>query len=275
MAPVTQPTGINLSQLFLEVTYSIKIARKHSIGISGIEAYQMFEAEGLQAFGQMSMNSEKLTNNDVNNSVGYGAKIGYLGKLTDKLSLGVEYQSKIFMSEFENYSGLFAEQGDFDIPSNWTVGLAYKYSKKLTLAFDVKQIRYTDVKAVSNPLTDPTIVPLGSDNGPGFAWQNLMIFKLGGQYIANKEWIYRAGYSYGLKNIPENQLLFNILAPGVSQNHIAAGFTRILSTKKNALDLSLMYSPANSLSGPNSIWILRQTIEIKMSQFELELGYSF
>ncbi|HEY3369531.1 MAG TPA: outer membrane protein transport protein [Prolixibacteraceae bacterium] len=272
MAPVTSPTGINLSQLFSEISYSVKIAKNHSIGISAIGAFQMFEAEGLQAFMGMTLSPDKLTNNGLDNSFGFGGKIGYLGKLTDHLSLGLKYQSKIFMSEFKEYAGLFAQQGDFDIPSNWTVGLAYQFSRSFTLAFDVKQIRYTDVKAVSNPLTLDYF--LGEDKGPGFAWQNLMIFKLGMEYASKNDWIWRAGYSYGLQNIPESQLMFNILAPAVSQNHVAVGFTRTLSKKNNALDLSLMYSPENSLSGPNSL-DPSQTIELKMSQFELELGYSF
>ena len=34
--------------------------------------------------------------------------------------LGLSYQTRIFMSEFDKYAGLFAGQGDFDIPSNYT-----------------------------------------------------------------------------------------------------------------------------------------------------------
>lgn len=271
-APVTSPTGINLSQLFSEITYSVKLGENHSLGISAIGAFQMFEANGLEAFMGMTSNPTKLTNNGSDNSFGYGVKIGYLGKLTDKLSLGAKYQSKIFMSEFKEYAGLFAEQGDFDIPSNWTIGLAYEVTKKLTLAFDVKQIRYTDVKSVSNPLL--AVNPLGADNGSGFGWENMMIYKLGIEFTPNRDWVYRAGYSYAMQQIPSSQMMFNILAPGVSQNHVAAGFTRNLGKKGNGINLSLMYSPASSVSGPNNM-DPGQTIELKMSQFELELGYTF
>jgi len=271
-APVTSPTGINLSQLFSEITYSVKLGDNHSLGVSAIGAFQMFEANGLEAFMGMTSNADKLTNNGSDNSFGYGVKIGYLGKLTDKLSLGAKYQSKIFMSEFKEYAGLFAEQGDFDIPSNWTVGLAYEVTKKLTLAFDVKQIRYTDVKSVSNPLS--AVNPLGADNGSGFGWENMMIYKLGMEFTPNRNWVYRAGYSYGMQQIPSSQMMFNILAPGVSQNHVAAGFTRNLSKKGNAINLSMMYSPASSVTGPNNM-DPGQSIELKMSQFELELGYTF
>lgn len=272
-APVTSPTGINLSQLFSEITYSMKLGKNHSIGISAIGAFQMFEAEGLQAFSGMSSAMDKLTNNGVDYGYGYGAKIGYLGKITRELSIGVKYQSEIFMTKFKEYAGLFAEQGAFNIPSNITVGLSYKFSREFTLALDAKQIRYTDVKSVSNPLT--LEAPLGDDSGPGFAWGNQLVFKLGMEYTPYRSfWTYRAGVSYARQQFPDNQLLFNILAPGVSQNHAAAGFTRKLSKRGNGINLSAMYSPAKALSGPNSLYTA-QTIELKMSQFELELGYTF
>ena len=272
-APVTSPTGINLSQLFSEITYSVKLGKNHSFGISAIGAFQMFEANGLQAFMGMSSDPLKLTDNGVDYSYGYGAKIGYLGKITRELSIGVKYQSEIFMTKFKEYAGLFAEQGAFNIPSNITVGLAYQFSREFTLALDAKQIRYTDVKAVSNPLT--LDAPLGDDSGPGFAWGNQLVFKLGMEYTPYRsDWTYRAGVSHAMQQFPENQLMFNILAPGVSQNHVAAGFTRKLSKRGNGVNLSAMYSPATSLSGPNSMYTA-QTIELKMSQFELELGYTF
>ncbi len=271
-APVTSPTGINLSQLFSDITYSLKLGENNSVGISAIIAYQMFEANGLQAFMGMTSNPAKLTNNGTDNSFGYGVKIGYLGKISDKLSLGAKYQSRIYMSEFKEYAGLFAEKGDFDIPSNWTVGLAYKLTNKLTLAFDVKQIMYAKVKSVSNPLSN--VNPLGADNGSGFGWKNMMIYKLGMEYASGNDWVWRAGYSYGTQPIPGSQMMFNILAPGVSQNHVAAGFTRNLNSKVKAVNLSLMYSPANTVAGPNNM-DPAQNIELKMSQFELELGISF
>lgn len=272
---VTSPTGINLSQLFLEITYSVKIVKNHSIGISAIGAYQMFEATGLQAFMGMSSDMAKLTNNGSDNSFGYGVKIGYLGKISDRLNVGVKYQSEIFMTKFKEYAGLFAEQGGFNIPSNITVGLAYKASKELTFALDAKQIRYADVKSVSNPLTNNPLDLLGTDNGSGFGWKNQMIFKLGMEYAPYRsDWVYRAGYSYAMQQIPEDQMMFNVLAPGVSQNHATVGFTRKLSKKGNGINLSLMYSPSSSVSGPNNM-DPAQTIELKMSQFELELGYTF
>ena len=42
------------------------------------------------------------------------------------VTLGATYQTKTKMGKFSQYSGLFAEQGSFDIPSNYGVGAAVK-----------------------------------------------------------------------------------------------------------------------------------------------------
>ena len=55
-----------------------------------------------------------------------GVRVGYLGELTDWLSVGASYQSRINMSKFDEYSGLFAEKGGFDIPQTFTGGVAVK-----------------------------------------------------------------------------------------------------------------------------------------------------
>ena len=38
--------------------------------------------------------------------------------LTDSIGVGLAYQSKIGMSEFDDYADLFAEDGGFDIPAS-------------------------------------------------------------------------------------------------------------------------------------------------------------
>jgi len=77
---------------------------------------------GLAAFSPFSSEPANLTNNEHDGSLGFGARLGYQGQLTDWLTVGLSYQTPIAMSEFDSYAGLFAEQGDFDIPQNLTAG---------------------------------------------------------------------------------------------------------------------------------------------------------
>ncbi|VAX27476.1 putative facilitator of salicylate uptake [hydrothermal vent metagenome] len=272
----SSPTGIDLMQLFVTPTYSVKLTPKHAVGISAILAYQSFEASGLQAFGAFSADPTKLTNNGHDDSYGYGARIGYLGEILPDLYLGASYQTKILMSKLDKYAGLFAEQGDFDIPSNWTVGLGYKVNPAVTLLLDVQRINYSDVNSVSNPFI-PNIQTsqLGNDNGAGFGWEDMTVYKFGLQWQSSRDWTWRAGYSIGDQPIPGSEVLFNILAPGVIKQHATLGFTKAFDNNRE-LSASLMRAFSNSISGPNPMEVPgQQDIELEMNQWELSVGYSW
>jgi len=180
------------------------------------------------------------------------------------------------MDEFDDYAGLFAEQGDFDIPANWTVGFAFKPTPTVAIAFDVQQIYYSDIDSIANPLLPNLgMAFLGNDNGAGFGWEDMTIFKVGLQWARSEQWTYRFGYSYGEQPIPDSEMLFNILAPGVIEQHATFGLTYTFANKSE-LDFSLMYAFDKSVTGPNTLEAPgQQTIELSMNQWEVGLGYSW
>lgn len=276
--PNSSKTGVNLSQLFLSLTYARKLNEKHALGATAIFAYQMFEAKGLTNFGNFSRDNAKLTNNGSDNAMGYGVRLGYYGKLMEKLSLGASFQSKIYMGEFKDYAGLFAEQGDFDIPANWTAGVAYKVNETLNITADVKQILYSGIKSVSNPLVPADFqssIFLGDNKGAGFGWNDMTIYKVGAQWLKGEGWAWRMGYSYGKQPIPKSEMMFNILAPGVIEQHATFGFSKALPNK-HEINFAAMFGFAKEISGPNPMEMPnQQTIKLKMSQMEFEVGYSF
>ena len=168
--------GMNLEQLLIAPTWAYKINQNHSIGVSPLFAYQTFAAEGLNAFGSLSSDATKLTNQGNDTSTGFGVRLGWQGKFSDSFTMGVKYASKMDMSKFEKYKGLFAEGGDFDIPENYGVGIAVKASPALTVALDYDRINYGDVKSIANTgLTTGcgtnTACSLGASNGLGFGWE--------------------------------------------------------------------------------------------------------
>ena len=273
----SSPTGVDLMQLFVTPTYAVKLYPKHSVGISAILAYQSFEAQGLEAFKPFSSDESKLTNNGHDESYGYGARIGYLGEILTNLFLGASYQTKVYMSELDDYKGLFAEQGDFDIPANWTVGLAFKAMPTLVFVADVQTIYYSDVDSIANPLTPSKLqqgkTPLGSDRGAGFGWDDMTVFKFGVQWQSSEAWIWRGGFSYGEQPIPDKEVLFNILAPAVIEYHATLGVTKKIGNN-HELDFTLMRAFPNDVKGTNPL-DPQQTIKLKMDQWEFSVGYSY
>ena len=93
------------------------------------------------------------------------------------------------------------------------------------------------------------------------------------RYPAISDWTFRVGYSHGSQPIESSQVLFNMMAPGVIEQHITTGFTHVLDSGKE-YSMSIMYAPEKKVTGPNPFDPTQQ-IELKMHQFEVEFGYSW
>jgi long-chain fatty acid transport protein len=295
MNPNTTPAlGVNLSQLIIAPTVSAKLNPDHSVGASLLLGYQRFRSYGLGMFQGLSSSMDHVTNKGDDDAWGAGVRLGWTGNITSNITLGASASSKIYMQEFDRYKGLFAEQGDFDIPANFGIGIAVKVSPKTTVAFDVQRILYGDVAAIANqgPTADQFYGALlevlqtgaysgagqlGADNGWGFGWEDITVYKLGVNYAYNNQWTFRGGLNYGENPIDPNQNLFNILAPGVVEKHVSLGFTyaptaynEISVTYVHALreDQSYTYQGTGPFAGFDF------GTEIGMDQNALEISYA-
>jgi long-chain fatty acid transport protein len=234
-------------------TIAKKLNEQHSVGATLIIGLQVFKAFGLTEFTTFTTtqdNTAKLTNQGAEVTYGAGVRLGWLGSyMNNKLKLGAEYTSRTYMKPFDDYTDLFAEQGDIDTPGNIGVGLAYDVNDALKLGFDINYIMYEDIASISNPGPDPaqaTPFPvdratnaLGRDAGLGFGWENQTVFKLGAIYTINPKLIARAGWNYGKSPIDENKdILFNIVAPATTQHHLTLGGTYMLDAD---IELSFSY----------------------------------
>jgi len=242
--------GVDLAQLIFAPTITYELNKNHTVGASLLVGYQRFKAFGLQGFcglkGDGTCNpmtgagvgsdaaNEGLTNQGYDDAWGLGLRVGWQGKLSENVTVGAAYSTKVYMDEFDEYDKLFAEDGDFDIPANWSVGIAGKVSPKVTLSADFQRILYSDVKSISNTgpnNTSPNNVFadgqgfLGTDNGLGFGWKDVSVFKIGAVYEHNANFTYRFGYSHNSEAFDNDELAFNVLAPATIRDHITAGFT--------------------------------------------------
>jgi long-chain fatty acid transport protein len=217
--------GIDLMQVYISPSVSYKVNDRFTVGASLNLIAQSFEATGLWAFTPASSNGAAFTNNGHDNSYGASIRLGLLYDINDRVTVGATYQTKGWMTEFDDYAGLFADGGDFDIPQNYGVGIAVKATDRLDLAMDIMRIDYGSVNAIGN---SPNILkPFGADDGPGFGWEDQTIVKVGAAYKYNSDLTLRAGYAYGENPVQTEGLGFalNTLAPGISEHHLTLGFT--------------------------------------------------
>lgn len=271
----TSPTGIDLMQLAIGVSYSRRLNEQHTVGITPILAIQSFKATGLEPFRGVSLHPEDVTNNGRDYSYGGGVRVGWMGQLTEQLSLGASYQSKLKMSRLDDYRGLFAEEGKFDIAATWNIGLGYQVTPDVTVAFDVQRYLYSDIASISNS-NDRPLIPgqpaLGPDDGLGFGWKDITAYKVGVQWRQSPKLTLRAGMAYGDQPVPNTQALFNILAPGVTQRHYTVGMSYRLSDRSE-ISASFMHAPEEQVRGTNPN-TGSQTGFIQMDQNELEFTFT-
>lgn len=295
--------GVFLMQMQMLPSMAYRLDDNHSIGASLVIAAQTFRAFGLEAFGDIGFSGDatKLTNNGYDWSFGWGYRLGWLGKFFDKhLNLGVNYAPRVSMQKFNRYTGLFAEHGEFDIPEHYAVGMALKVTPRMNMAFDIERIMWNDVRSIGNKgpnAADPVDFnpngvcgvspsnPTGSDSNPacdlggdlgmGFGWENQTVYKLGFDYKYRKDLVLRAGYNYGKTPIPNDQVLFNMLAPATVEKHVTFGFTKNLD-KDSDFSFTFMHAFKNTIRGPTVFPVGGTTgnnAAITMSQTSLSFAY--
>jgi len=268
--------GVDMMQLVIAPTISYKVNESNAVGLSPLLVHQQFKADGLSAFGNfgLSTDSNSLTDKGYDSSNGIGVRIGYLGKFGDKLNVGVSYSPKISMSKLDKYKGLFADAGNFDIPENYSVGLSFKATPAVTVAFDYSVIKYSDVPSVGNPSNSAG--NLGAANGRGFGWSDINIYKLGAEWQQSGSMTWRAGVNVGDNPIQSRDVTFNIIAPGVITTHYTLGGTYTVS-KESEITFAYMYAPEVSVSGASFFNSYGQSANetIKMSQQSLGVQFGW
>ncbi len=163
-------------------------------------------------------------------------------------------------------------------------GLQFNASDTMQVVFDIQHTWFSGVDAIGNPISNIFACPtagaggtdiescLGGARGAGFGWDDVTTFKLGAQWEGQDGWTWRAGYSHAKQPIPSTEVTFNILAPGVVENHLTFGFTK--ADGDRAWNFAAMYAFNKKVSGANT-FDPTQTINLEMSQFALDLSYSW
>jgi long-chain fatty acid transport protein len=287
--------GVDLMQAFLNLTYAWNNpSRTASVGVSAIVGIQRFEATGVATFAPYTRTfaasggtaqPTHLSNNGYDMSYGYGGAVGFQWHPNDTFGFAAAYTSKLSMSKLDKYRDLFAQGGGFDIPAQLDVGIAVHFNPRVTLTADVQQIYYEGVASVSNPIQNLFACPtagqggtdlescLGGERGGGFGWRDMTVYKAGVAWQVDDDWTARIGASTAKQPIRNSQMSFNILAPGVMEEHYTFGFTRKLSGGRE-FNMAFMYAPKVKVTGPQN-FDPTQTVQFQMDQWDLEFSYAW
>jgi long-chain fatty acid transport protein len=261
-------SGVDLMQAFISVTYAKKMGMI-SFGISPLLVIQRFEAKGLVAFSGFSSDPANLSDNGHELSTGVGVKLGVTADLSETIHIGGTFQPTISMSNFDKYAGLFANQGNMDIPQTFTVGASMEVSDDFTLMVDYNRIYYSKVGSVGNSTT--TMLPFGATDGPGFGWSDIGTFKIGAEWKQSENLTLRAGFSRNQNPVGPEDVTLNILAPGVVRSHFTGGFQYDLSNG-SAFEFAAAYVPTVSVEGAE-MFNPNHTVKVEMKQYVVSFGW--
>ena len=178
-----------------------------------------------------------------------GYNIGMMFKVSDQITLGMDYRSEIIM-EARGGDATFSDvpvfaqasptlqpnttfDADLPLPAELTAGISYKPSDKWLFAFDFNHTKWSvykslDVKFANNP--NASINPRN--------YKDASSYRFGAQYKATEKITLRGGYY-----IDESPVQDGYFAPETPRND-STGYTGGLTYQINSkfgIDLSLLY----------------------------------
>lgn len=207
--------GSEFQQMVATVSYARKLNERHSYGIGVMLIRQQLDIDGTASIGLPEGRDE---------SYGAGLRLGYMGKLTDELTLGLSYATRGYMGKMKRFENLLAEGGDMDMPSNYGIGLSYAKGD-WTVAADVQRILWSDVKSLGNPGVSRATGAPGDSDGPGFGWRDQTVYRLGVAYQATQDLTLRVGYNDANQLLDSRDGYLGMLAPAANHQHVTLGAT--------------------------------------------------
>ena len=243
--------GLDLQQSFISATYARKFG-SITLAVSPTIAVQMLNVQGLKILSPYSSNMYNFTDMAYDWSVGGGVRVGFEWRATNELRFGFAGSTPMFMSRFQKYRGLIADQGSFDIPANVIAGVAYDVLPNLTLMADWRHIFYSATTARQSELSRFGYGSFGSSGGLGFDWRDTNSALIGAEWRATPKLTLRAGYHYSTIPVRDRAATLAALAPAVAAHSVTGGFGYQL-TKNSSIDFAAIYDFKNSVSYSKTI----------------------
>jgi len=199
-------TRLSLSAIFIQPTVSYRINDRIGIGGGFIASTGSVT---LQRDLPVQFDNGDYANATLSGSAfGLGFNLGVQFNATDKLSIGLTYRSQINMkvsdgeAQFNVPESLEANFPDgmfsssLPLPSVLTVGLAYKFKKKLTAVLDVNYVGWKAYDTLAFDYADNTASL--QDTKSARSYKNVFAFRGGVSFGITDAFILRAGGGYGL-----------------------------------------------------------------------------
>lgn len=210
----------------IALTLAHEVVPGQSIGIAANLQHQSLSTNGTAPFAPLSESPEFVGDQGQHGGFGASVTVGWTGHITPWLDGALSYRSKTWQQKIEQYRGLLPDQGRLALPAIFGGALRVKLAPDWNAAIEYQHFAYQRSNAFGNSIG---LIfegrPLGSDNGPGFGWNNQNVYKLGVEHALAKDWTLRGGFIYSTQVLSKSNTFFNGLAPATPKFHLTGGFT--------------------------------------------------
>lgn len=222
-AQLTDGAGAGLQRTVIAPTLVSRWGESGSMRLTGIFAYQRFASIDLGT----APGSWALLPAQYGASYGAGARVDFDNRLGDRMQWGLGLQSRVGMSPLSGYRGVFADNGDFDIPASATLSLKYLLTPDFALEGGIQHVQYSAITPFTSPsLPRRFLALLGDSSSPVFAWRNLDVYSVGWTWRDDTVGNVQMRYTTRQQPVPTSRLLANALAPVTADRFVTLGWWR-------------------------------------------------
>ena len=198
-----------------------------------------------------------------NQAYGFGASLGLIYKINDRLQFGLSHISQQNMDEFKwnTTSGTF--RMTMDAPAQTSLGVAFRPDPTWLIEADIKYIAFSDV------LDKVDLKTPGGTQVMNFGWEDQTVYAIGVQKQLNPKTQLRFGANYGESPIGPEDVNNNIGSLAITETHLSAGMTRQLGKRVSA-SLSYVKALPNEITSDVAPY---NTIELEQNIINFQISY--
>ncbi len=239
--------GIGLVRQQLATGIEGELSERSLISASVVLVNQQFASFGLGTEAVDDYTAAQLA--AAESSAGTGVRVGFRQALSERFSWSTDVQSRINMEAFQNYRGVFADPGNFDIPGQASVTARWTPTPRLDLALTAERVFYSDLVAFSSAaLPVRFLALLGDGTSPEFRWRDLDVFVADAGLRLGESNRISLRYSTQQQPDPTSGLLRSMLAEGATDTNFVLGFEH-RSPRFGRLRLAGSYAPTEAFFG--------------------------
>ena len=218
----------------LGISLNVNVTRLKVNGLEFVADPAAFDPPFTDEAPPRSSFPHRVTNRGYSYSTGVGVTIGYLGKWTDWLSVGVAYTPETYMPRYKKYKGFIAQHGRKNLPARVNAGIALHVLCNSTIAVDYEYNDWNQIRALHNKirLPNPFDPLLGDKHATGFGWRGQHFVRVGADYrFQDSCWCWldnltvRAGYRWASRLFKRSQNVVNQLSCETARYAVTVGFT--------------------------------------------------